>query len=68
MTLSYKRVLNPIDFDEHSIKATPTIAAELARYSAKMQSLVSGTTIFVRHFITEESETSALGASVRWSR
>jgi nucleotide-binding universal stress UspA family protein len=33
MTLSYKRVLNPIDFDEHSIKATP-VAAELARYSA----------------------------------
>jgi nucleotide-binding universal stress UspA family protein len=33
MTLSYKRILNPVDFDEHSIKATP-IAAELARYSA----------------------------------
>ena len=33
MTLSYKRILNPVDFDEHSTKATP-IAAELARNSA----------------------------------
>jgi len=26
MTLSYKRVVNPVDFDEHSIQATPVAA------------------------------------------
>jgi hypothetical protein len=26
MTLSYNRVVNPVDFDEHSIQATPVAA------------------------------------------
>jgi nucleotide-binding universal stress UspA family protein len=33
MTLSYKRILNPVDFDEYSTKATP-VAAELATNGA----------------------------------
>ena len=59
MTLSYKRIVNPVDFDEHSIQATP-VAADLARYSAGK--------IFLLHVVPLTLQHQGLPTTVDWHR